>query len=289
MNIKNLFNPDVQEVLTEESLTAIQEAFDKKVEIKVNEALEQQDIVYAEQLRTLVKTISVDYGTKLTRILEAKDTDYAQKFSKVVKAYKRQINNESVAFKKSMLGGLSAYLDEFIKETVDIEDIKQAAENKSAMRVLNKLRQHLSIDTVMMKESVRGPILEGVEKQKALEKENKEIKDSFTALYEQNQKLQAQLILESKVSGLSDTKKKFLVKNLQDKSAEFITENFDYTARLFDKHELNQRKVLKEEALENRKVKPDVVPEQKVVEEKVNNDEAGDMYVTELSRVFGTR
>ncbi len=289
MKIKDLFNPDVQEILTEESLTAIQEAFDTKVQHSVETALQEQDEKYAEKLTTLIKTIDKDHATKMTRILESNDRKVSSKFLKVVKNYERILNTEATNFKKVMIGAVSNYLEEFLHESFSKDEIATACKNKSAFKVLENLRSVLSVDGAMMKESVRGAIMDGKSQMTVLEKENQDLKKGFNALYEENQKLQVTQLLESKISGLSDTKKNFLKKTLQDKTVEFIEENFDYTLRLFDKQENAQRKVLKEQALENRTVKPDVVPEQKVIPEKVNNDEADDMYVSELSRVFGAR
>jgi hypothetical protein len=75
------------------------------------------------------------------------------------------------------------------------------------------------------------------------------------------------------------------------KLSKFINENFDYTVRLFEKQEKQKLAVLKEEAINNRSVKPDVIPTQKIVEESLNNndDSHGDMYITELSKTWGSK
>jgi hypothetical protein len=97
------------------------------------------------------------------------------------------------------------------------------------------------------------------------------------------------MFLEAKTSKLPETKKNFLRKALQDKSLKFIEENFDYTLRLFEKQETSKLKVLKEEALQSRTVKPDVAPIQKVVAEKVNNNDLQNDYLTALSRGKGIK
>jgi hypothetical protein len=120
---------------------------------------------------------------------------------------------------------------------------------------------------------------------------NTELKTKLNKLTESYQKIEVKSLLEEKTAKLPETKKNFIRKALQDKSVKFINENFDYTLRLFDKQEKEKLVYLKEEAINNRSVKPDVVPKQKIVEESLNNniDTHGDMYITELSKTWGTK
>ncbi len=48
---------DIEEVLTNESVEAIENAFKEKLELSVEAALTQQDDLYAEKLETLVASI----------------------------------------------------------------------------------------------------------------------------------------------------------------------------------------------------------------------------------------
>lgn len=120
---------------------------------------------------------------------------------------------------------------------------------------------------------------------------NTELKTKLNKLTESYQKIEVKSLLEEKTAKLPETKKNFIRKALQDKSVKFINENFDYTLCLFDKQEKEKLVYLKEEAINNRSVKPDVVPKQKIVEESLNNniDTHGDMYITELSKTWGTK
>ena len=61
----------------------------------------------------------------------------------------------------------------------------------------------------------------------------------------------------SRTAKLPTKKAEYLRKVLGDKTPKFIEENFDYTARLFDKKESERISVIKEEAFTNRKVKAD--------------------------------
>jgi hypothetical protein len=142
-----------------------------------------------------------------------------------------------------------------------------------------------------MNPSVKTAVLDGKSQIDKLTSENVELKKQYKALYESNQKTEVSMLLENKTAKLPESKKNFIRKALQDKSLKFIEENFDYTLRLFEKQETQKLAVLKEDALNKRTVKPDVVKIEKVIEEKVNNndDTHSDMYVDVLSKAWNSK
>lgn len=291
-NLKNLFTEDVQKILTEETLTAIENAFNEKVELSVKVALEEQDDIYASKLQTLIESIDKDHAEKTQKLINLVDKSNASKLVKIVKMYEKANLKDAAKFKKILVESISNYLDEYLAESINQEDFAQAVKNKSAYNVLNNMRKVLAVNSVMMKESVQEAVIDGAEKISALEKENAELKAQFKALYEQNQKAEVATLLESKTSKFPEAKKTFIKKFLADKSVKFIEENFDYTVRLFDKQEKNKLQTLKEDALNSRVIKPDFVPQpktQKVVEEKVNNNDLTKEYLSALSRGKGEK
>lgn len=291
-NLKNLFTEDVQKVLTDETLTAIEEAFADKVKLSTEAALLEQDEIYANKLQTLLDTLDKDRAKKLKRVVEAVDKSNAAKLVKIVKMYERDSKVDAKKFKKTLIESVSAYLDEFLKESVDANDLAQAVKNKTAFNVLENMRKVLAVDSVMMKESVQEAVIDGKNQIEELKKENAELKKQFKALYEQNQRTEVISLLESKTAKFSETKKGFIKKALADKSVKFIEENFDYTVRLFDKQEKSKLQTLKEEAMSNRTLKPDVLPTpktEKVIEEKVNNNDLKNDYLAALSRGKGQK
>ncbi len=289
-NLKNLFTEDVQAILTDETLTAIEEAFNTKVEFAVESALTEQDELYANKLKTFYSAIDKDHTKKMKRIVEAVEQSNASKLLKIVKLYERDHNQDATKFKKSLVESISEYLEEYLVETVGAKDLAQAVKNKTAYNVLENMRKVLSIDSIMMKESVQEAVIDGKAQITELKRENAELKKQFKALYELNKKTEITSLLESKLSKFSEGKKNFIKKVLEDKSVKFINENFDYTVRLFDKQEKSKLIILKEDALNKRIVKPDVIPFQKtekVIEEKVNKDMGG--YLHALSKGKGLK
>ena len=289
-NLKNLFTEEIQKVLTEETLTAIEEAFKAKVELGVEAALLEQDEMYAQKLQLLVDTLDKDRAKKMLKVVEAVDKNNASKLVNIVKLYTRNINKSAKAFKKTLTEAISNFLDEEYLATVfDQKEFAQAVKNKTAYAVLENMRKVLAVDSALMNESIQDAVVDGKTQLTKLQKENSELKKQFKALYEANKQTEVAMFLETKTSKLPEAKKNFLRKALGDKSLQFIQENFDYTLRLFEKQETSKLKTLKEEALQNRETKPDVVPIQKVVEESVNNNELQNEYLSVLSKGKGMK
>lgn len=291
MKIKDLLNKDAVQVFSESSLDAIQEAFDKKVELSTEAALIAQDEVYAEKLDTLIKTIDKDHTAKMKKIVEAVDQDRAQKLLKVVKKYERTLNEDAASYKKQLVGAVSAYLDEFLEESISTEDLSTAVKNKSAMGVLSKLRNVLSVGSVMMNESIQEAVIDGKSQITSLQAENENLKEKLQQLGESYNNVRVNALIEEKISSMDNDKKSFIRKTLKDKSFEFIKENFDYVSRLFDKKEKEKIKNITEDA-KKKSANVDFIPKtEKILTENLNTFEpsTGDLYVNELSKVFGSR
>ena len=263
-NKQNLFSEDIQKSLglSDESVKAIEESFRSKIDLEVVAALLEQEEVYAEKLNNLMETVDQDRTLKLKKIMEAFDKDKTAKLVKVIKKYEREQQGDLLKFKKQLTESVSAFLDEFLKESVPTQDIKEAVRNKTAINVLENMRKVFAIDLAVMKESVAAPIMEGKQELDKLRKENEELRKNVKFLTEEKDKSQINLFLEAKTSKYPEAKRNFLKKALGDKSLKFIKENFDYTVRLFEKQEKKQLEVIKEEALQNRKHKPDFVKEE---------------------------
>jgi flagellar biosynthesis regulator FlbT len=285
-NLKNLFSEDVQKILTEDSINAIEKAINEKVELAVEAALLEQDEQYADKLQTLVKSIDKDHTHKMKRIVESVDKDRTAKLVKVIKKYERDINYDLTKFKKQIVESIGSFIDTFIEESVPKKDIEQAVKNKTAYNVLENMRKVFAIDLSVMNESIAPAVMEGKKEIDALRKENEQLKRNTALLKEQKDSAEKRLFIENKVASFSEDKRKFITKALSDKSLDFVKENFDYTIRLYDKQEKKTREMIKEEALKDRKHKPDFVKNEKIVTEKVNKDvEEYDPYVEEMKRL----
>ena len=283
MKIDNILNEQVREILSEESIQAIEKAFEDKIKLQVEAALTKQDDLYSSKLVQLMEAIDKDHTNKLKSVVNAIDADNAKKLKKVINKYEYTLNTEAKSFKDNLVTSISDYLEEFLEESIPTEAINEATKNRSAMEVLSNLRRVLAVDSALMSESVQDAVIDGkqqidslTERVKVLEQENTTIKESY-------KKVKSELLLETLTSELPQSKKEFMKKVLGDKSPTFIKENFEYTLRLFDKKEKERLEMIKEQAFTNRKVKADAPTT--VVESTNTPKSVVNPYLDELKKV----
>jgi len=277
---QELLPESLKEILTEDNVQSVEAAIKEKIELTVETALTNQDELYSEKLEELVGAIDKDHTSKLKRVVTAVDSNNAQKLVEVVKKYENDLNDSAGEFKTTLVESISDYLEEYIDETVPQRAIEEATRNRTATEVLSNLRKVLAVDSTLMSESVKDAVVDGKNqiseltyKLEEVEKENKQLLEAFKVT-------KAQLFLEQKTTGIAEKKKEYLIKVLGDKSPKFIEENFDYTAKLFDKKEHEKLKIIKEEAFVKRKVKADAPKVEISEKKKIRNP-----YLDELERM----
>jgi hypothetical protein len=267
MSKDQLLPESVKEVLSEDSVQTIEEAIKSKVTLAVEAALTSQDELYSEKLQELVEAIDKDHSSKLKRIVEAVDKNNADKLVQVIKKYEGELSDSAKEFKTTLVESISDYLEEYVDEALPAEAVLEATQNRTAMEVLNNLRSVLAVDSTLMSESVKEAVLDG--------------KTQITQLSEQLEKVEREnaLLKEAYNKTKADLLAEYMHRVLGDKSPKFIEENFEYTARLFDKKETERVSVIKEEAFAKRKVKADAPV---IVQEK---KEVSNPYLDELNRM----
>lgn len=245
-----------KDILSEDSIDQIQEAFDsavqERVDLHVEKALVEQDDTYANKLEHLLEAIDNDHCAKLDKLVEAIDNNHAQKLQVIVNKYKSALDGEAKELKESLIDNISNYLELYLEKTVPTETIQEAVNNKRAASVLSELRQVLAVDGMLAKESIKGAIMDGKKQIVESTSESKRVKSENKKLKETLDRAQAELILERKTQGLPERKKEYVKRVLQDKPAEFIAENFDYTLKLFEKEDDNIRSSLRDQAKQDR-------------------------------------
>ncbi len=294
-NIVAVLKEATNGLLNEESLNAIEEAFNEEVEkratLREQAALELQDQEYSEKLIQVLEAIDRDKTGKLIKVVEAIDRNNARKLTKVVRKYQRALHGDARAFKESVIKHISDYLELYVEEMIPQTAINEAVKNKKAYTVLAGLRNQLSIGSSLLDESVRTAVIDGKQQIEALQEELNKKNQQMEQLVEQYRGVAANLLLEQKSAGLPAKKKEYLKKVLGSRSPEFINENFDYTLKLYEKKEREQLETLKEEAMENRKVKVkapsinELINEQKVQNAPQRQERsAANVYIEQLNK-----
>ena len=278
-NITEQLKKVASDVLSEETLKEIEEAYTESVaskaeelaQLRVEKALIEQDEDHAVKLEKLLEAIDTDHTSKLKRVVEAIDKNHSEKLVELVKKFRSEIDGNASMFKESLVDNISNYLDLYIEKHIPVEDLQEAVKNRHARDVLDNLRKSLSIDKVMANEQVREAVMDGKrqideasEKVTTLAEENAQLKQELSAR-------QAQLMIEKKTAGLPSSKRRHLEKLFEGKSAEYINENYQYALDMFEKTEADKLTSLKKEVVDNKKQLDRVATEKKqVIKESVD-------------------
>jgi len=257
-DISTVLKEATKDLLSEQTLLEIKAAYDSAVEgaanerakLQVENALDKQDADYSSKLEKLLAAVDADHATKLNRVMEAVDASHSKKLKQVVTKYERAINEDAKRFKTDMVNKLDKYLDLYLEEKLPTATVMEAVENIRSAKLVEQLRTLLGVDMAMATESIREAILDGKsqldEYKAALDKANADlvtVKESF-------QSTAAELLIEKKTAELPADKKAYMRKMLAEKDEQYITENFDYVADLFNKNEEERTAVLTEQAIQ---------------------------------------
>ena len=262
-DISQILKEAAKDILTEETLTEIKEAFDQavneRVQIHVEKALVEQDEDYTNKLQHFIEATDKDHIAKLTRVVEALDANNYAKLQLVVENYTKIINESASEFKEELVHKISDFLELYIEEAVS---------NQNAKILLQNLKETLAVDTALLSNVFKGALLDGKSQIEEAKKAKSDLEKELSLIKESLQKTKAELVLEQKTATLSDKKKAYARRVFEGKAPEFIEENLDYTISLFDKKEEERLTVLKEEAFQSRRVKSDRVVPQEVEEQE---------------------
>ena len=251
-NIKTILKEATGGALNEEVLSEIEKVFEQKVndkvELHVEQALNDQDELYSQKLEELMVHIDNDHSAKLKTVVEAVDADRANKLKAVIRKYETALTEDANEFKESLVESISDYIDVYIDEKIPTASIKEAVRNTKAKKVLENLRSHLAVDSALEKASVKDAVLDGHNQINEASKKLESVLKENAAVKKELDAVKSEFILESKAAQLDERAKKYVKKVLSGKGAEFISENFDYTVKLFKKKEESRLETLKEEA-----------------------------------------
>jgi hypothetical protein len=288
MDIKQILAEATDGALNDEVLSEIENVFEQKVndrvEIHVENALNEQDELYSGKLKELVEKIDVDHTAKLERVVEALDGDRAQKLKLVIEKYEKALNEEAESFQKDLVENISNYLDVYLEEKVPSQSIAEAVKNTKAVKVLEGLRNHLAVDSALEKESIKEAVIDGKNQINEASGKLESVAKQNAVLKEELDQIKTNLFIEQKTANLDERSKNYMKKVLSEKTLEYVTENFDYTLKLFKKKESGRLETLKEEALSNRDNVDRVIYEHTNDGAKVVNEKVESPYLSELSK-----
>ncbi len=256
MKITDVLDQIGKDVLSEESKKMLIEAFEEavtltvteKVKLEVEGAVKQLDESHASQLEGLLQKIDEEHTQKLMLVLKKVDEDHTSMLQQVIDRNKRVISEDAKLFKEELVAKISKYLDVAVQEKFPVEEIKEAVKNTTARKILEQVKQVVSIDEGFINETIREAVQDG---KNTIDRLSEELNDAVKTNIEISQKLKAtatDLVLEQKTAGFSKDKKSYVVRILKEKDPEFVTENFDHVVKMFGKEEDTKTQILAEDA-----------------------------------------
>ena len=292
-DIKQTLKEGTKDILSEEALDEIQAAFtaavDEKASLQLEAALTKQDEEHADKVSQLLEAIDKDHTEKLDRIVEAVTENHTQKLKMVIERYQGETGQNASVFKEGLVDSVSNYLDLYLEKTFPQDMLEEAVQNKRSENVLAEVRKILAVDMALAKDEIKDAVVDGKKRIDEATTKLDEVELENTKLLSELNTLKAEKTLSDLSTNLPEHKKKYVQKVLGTKSADFITENFDYTLELFDKETAKNEEVLKEEAIQQTQGTVDSVIEPVVVEESAEEpqEEGGkqfNSYMNELGK-----
>jgi len=295
---KEILSQVSDDVLTEESKTAIIGAFDEavdgrvaeRVKLEVTEALTQLDEKHSTQLEKLLESIDDDHSKKLQKVVKKIDEDHCVKLQQIVETYEGMQKNEAEGFRNQLVDEISNYMELYIDKMIPVKQIAEASENTQSKNLIEEIKKIVSVDEEFITNNIKEALEEGREKINTLHKELNEAVKENVMINKNLKSIKSDLILEQKTKSMQPQKKNYITKMLDSKSPEYITENFEYVVEMFEKAESDEAEVLTEEARENVVSKGVTPPTSELIDESVSDSEVNDQsgptdYITELQRL----
>jgi hypothetical protein len=294
-DIKQLLKEATKDLLTPETLTAIEEAVnakaDEKAKLQVEAALIAQDDKHAQMLTSLMEKMDADYTLKLQKLVERIDESYASKLVNVKKHYdgkistlNEQLNEAAQKYVGDLSGKIDTFLESKLNEFLPEVKLNEAVENVKAVRILEQIRSLVGISESSVSNEVKAAMVDG-------KKQIDESKQKLDEVISENAQLKSQLaqkevdlLLEQKTAKLPSKKREHVKKVFGGKDLKFINENFDYVSNMYDREEVVEASKAKESAkkVADKVDAPQVINESK--EEKTSDNPLMSDYLTNLKR-----
>jgi len=262
MKITDVLDQIGTDVLSEDTKTLLIDAFNEAVEqsatdrleIEVKSALEMLDEEHTTQLSQLLEAIDRDHTHKLTEVLQKLDEDHTEKLQYLIKKNQNLIKEDAGSFKKQLVKQLSNYLDLYLEDAIPKREIAEAVSNRQAQRTLDEIKSLVAIDEEYVNDTIREAVADGKKTIDALKTELNEAVKQNIKLNQEVKTTKSSLILEGVTKNFEKTKKNYVMRVLSGKDPDYITENFDYVVKMFEKDENENQHILAEDAKKKTKV-----------------------------------
>lgn len=317
MDFKSILKEQFKDLITEETLTAVHEAFETAVNekaeqrsqlaveaattkidedhaAKLEQLVESIDADHTAKLQKLVETIDFDHAIKLKKVLEKVDQDHTGKLQQVVEKYETALKEEAESFRTRLVDEISNYMDLYLEKVVPTSQVNEAVENIRSRKILDEVRKLVGINEDFVNGEIKDALIDGKNTIDSLKKELNEALEANTTLNAKLNNAEAKILLEEKTKDMPESTKAYVSKLLRGKSPEYIQENYQYVVEMFEKETSEQVEDAKEKAASRIVEAVDRPETEPLVEEvisrpPVENKSPVGGYLNEMKKLDGSK
>lgn len=317
MDFKSILKEQFKDLITEETLTAVHEAFEAAVNekaeqraelaveaattkldedhaAKLEQLVESIDADHTAKLQKLVETIDFDHAVKLKKVLEKVDEDHTAKLQQVVEKYETTLKEEAESFRTRLVDEISNYMDLYLEKVVPTQQVNEAVENIRSRKVLDEIRKLVGINEEFINGEIKDALIDGKTTIDSLKKELNEALEANTALNAKLNSAEAKILLEEKTKDMPASTKAYVSKLLKGKSPEYIQENYQYVVEMFEKETSEQVEDAKEKAVSRIVEAVDRPESEPLVEEAISTPPVESQspvggYLNEMKKLDGSK
>lgn len=227
---------------------------DEEHSAKLQHLLESIDTDHTAKLQNFIDVVDADHTAKLQNVLRAIDEKHAGMLEQVVEKYETALQTEAVQYKDKLIEEVSNYLELYIEKLIPTQQINEAVENIQARRIVDQIRELVSIDEQFINSEIKEALVDGKRTIDSLQKELNEAVGINATLEERLGTVESALLLENKTKNLNEDSKRHVKRLLKDKSTDYIKENYQYVVEMFEKESRMQEELHKEEVVQQRLV-----------------------------------
>jgi len=321
MNVSNILSEQFKDLISEDTLKQVEEAFNTavdekskaKIQLEVENVKAQLDEHYTGKLQELTEKIDEDHTAKMQKLVAAIDTDHAVKLhnlvesidkkhtkmlKQVVEKYEGKLVADATSFQNRLVEEVSNYLDLYLDKTVPTAQINEAVTNIQAAAKLHQIRQLVGINEEFVDNEVKEALIDGKRTIDSLRNElNVALKENVDLAARAN-KAEVAILLEDKTVDMPTAKKTFVHKLLKNKTPEYIKENFDYVVEMFEKEAQTDLETIQEQVKQEfvsqtaSADRPHIIEEQKNFNNEVERDASSEVvsgYLNEMKKISNSR
>lgn len=213
--------------------------------VKVVEGMEANSLRSLEEVVSHLKERHANRVQKLKESYEKKLAEQAQKanvrYTKLKESTIKNIERNSANFRKNLTNLVVEYIENNVEKHLPLKTIKESVRNKSAMRLVENLKQWLNVDEVSSRKALKQPLREAVSiigetesKSKKLAKENESLKAQLNESQEMMENIKRDAFLAEKLATVpSIEQRNYLKRVCEGASIEWIEQNFELSKKFF--------------------------------------------------------